>query len=400
MSTPENKLLVLKGKEIVPQMFNLDPENAKQLQSHLPSVIKEREEYVSQYEEVIRLDINDPETVKRAKALRLKIRNNRTRGIEAWHKTNKEFYLRAGQFIDALKNKEIAINLYMEENLEAIEKYQERQEQLRIEALQKERFSELEQYWSFVPAGLILGTMEEEEYQKVYNGAKLQYELDLRQKQEAEEKARVEAEKERVRSLRMDKAMDLFNYWPERKPDFTNMTDEEFQSFLQQALDSKSQKDEEDRKLREEAERLASEKAAIEEKARQERLAAEKALAEERAKAAEEHRKQQEAAHLEQQRLQKERELAEKAAKEAQEREQRLLEEKRRAEEAIRIAQEQEQLRLVELAKAPTKEQLTRWVDEFTLPNPPNTEFNNTSQDIVNKFNAFKNWAKNEITKL
>lgn len=399
MST-ENKLLILKEKEIVPQMFDLDPEKAQQLQSHLPSVLKEREEYIPQYEAVVRMDINDPQTTKTAKALRLKIRTNRTRGIEPWHKTNKEYHLRAGQFLDAVKNKEVSINLYMEENLEEIEKYQERQEQLRIESLQKERFSELEQYWSFVPAGLILGTMEDDEYQKVYNGAKLQYEYDLRQKQEAEEKARIEAEKERVRSLRMDQSMDLFTYWPTKRPDFTNMSDEEFQSFLQQSLDAKLQKEEEELKLRAEAERLAAEKVELEEKAKQERLTAEKVLAEERAKAEAEHRKQQETARLEQQRLQRERELAEKAAKEAREREQVLLEEKRKSEEATRIAYEQEQKRLAELAKAPSKEQLTRWVDEFSLPNTPNTEFNNTSQDIINKFNAFKNWAKNEISKL
>ena len=50
------------------------------------------------------------------------------------------------------------------------------------------------------------------------------------------------------------------------------------------------------------------------------------------------------------------------------------------------------------LAKAPVKKQLTIWVDTFELP-VTNVD-NEVSKAIIEKFNAYKNWAKGEIEKL
>lgn len=51
------------------------------------------------------------------------------------------------------------------------------------------------------------------------------------------------------------------------------------------------------------------------------------------------------------------------------------------------------------LAKAPMKHKLTVWVDSFEI-NRTYLEDSDTKQNIIAKFEAFKNWAKTEIEKL
>jgi hypothetical protein len=52
------------------------------------------------------------------------------------------------------------------------------------------------------------------------------------------------------------------------------------------------------------------------------------------------------------------------------------------------------------LAKAPTKEKLHVWVDSFEIADSPLKEANPRVHEIVQKFEAFKLWAKKEIEKL
>jgi hypothetical protein len=52
---------------------------------------------------------------------------------------------------------------------------------------------------------------------------------------------------------------------------------------------------------------------------------------------------------------------------------------------------------IIEASKAPVKEKLTKWVDEFIIADSPVDAPNPKAIEIVQKFEAFKNWAKNEI---
>jgi molecular chaperone GrpE (heat shock protein) len=105
---------------------------------------------------------------------------------------------------------------------------------------------------------------------------------------------------------------------------------------------------------------------------------------EEEAKKAQEELVKKQQAEIEKQRV--ENEKLRKATQEAQAKIDAIAaEEKRKQEEAKK------------LAKASVNEQLTAWVDSFTLPTTQVS--NNTQKDIVAKFEAFKKWAKEQINK-
>lgn len=77
--------------------------------------------------------------------------------------------------------------------------------------------------------------------------------------------------------------------------------------------------------------------------------------------------------------LEKRKELEEKAKKDAEA-------------EALKAKKEAEKL-----AKAPEQERLTLWIDSLTVGTPP--ILNDVVKDIIDKFEGFKMWAKEEIKK-
>lgn len=182
--------------KVNPQEFGLNEETAKTITNGLAQILTEREVLAAQYQQVIALDIDDSETAKTAKKLRLLIKDNRTKGITNWHKTNKEFYLRGGQFVDAIKNKEIVENERMEEMLEKIEKNAEIKETNRIAQLQIDRNNEVAEYAEFIPQGLNLGAILEDDYNKLLDGAKLQQKAKIERLAKEEEERIAAAKKE------------------------------------------------------------------------------------------------------------------------------------------------------------------------------------------------------------
>lgn len=170
--------------------FGIEQSKANELIGNLPNIKQEREALIESYDRIITLDLEDEQTSKQARELRLKIRDNRTKGIEIWHKTTKDFFLKGGQFVDAIKNKEIAVNKRMEENLEQIEKHAEIKEKERIESVRKQRIETIEVYKEFVPFGLDLGIMTEKDFERLLKGSKLQYEEDQKEKQRIEEETK------------------------------------------------------------------------------------------------------------------------------------------------------------------------------------------------------------------
>src|SRR3990167_522366 len=132
--------------KVNPQDFGLTPEKANDILKNLPAILDERAVLIDEYKRVITLDIDDPVTTKAARENRLNIQKNRTKGIEVWHKVNKEYFLRGGQFVDAIKRKENAESERMEATLMEIEKHQEIKEQGRIADLQISRQAETSKY--------------------------------------------------------------------------------------------------------------------------------------------------------------------------------------------------------------------------------------------------------------
>jgi hypothetical protein len=178
-----------------PEEFGLEKPQSQELLGNLSAIKAEREILVNQYNQVIHLDVEDPASAKIAKELRLRIRDNRTKGIDVWHKNTKDYFLKAGQFLDAVKRKENEYNTHMEKNLEEIEKYQERKEAERKQNLREQRMQKVGEYADFLFPGIDLGELSEDDFQRAYSSAKTQYEADLQEKEE--ERLRQEQEQKR-----------------------------------------------------------------------------------------------------------------------------------------------------------------------------------------------------------
>lgn len=335
-----------------PTEFGIEPTQANELLSNLPQIIEERKTLEEQFNEIVRLDIEDAETSKKAKQLRLLIQKNRTQGINVWHKTTKDYFLKGGQFVDAIKRKEIAINERMENDLEQIEKHSEIKEAKRLDELEAKRKEILTPFAEFVAFGINIRLLTDEDFEKVVNGAKMQFEANqqelarIEEERIAKEKAEEEArEQQRLENLRL-----------------------------------KAEAEAREKQLAEERAKAEAERKAIEEKARKEREEAERLAQIER-------EKQQAIIKAEQ----------EKARKIAEELEQkRLAEEKAKKEELARLEAEKKEAE--KLAKAPIKNQLSVWVNSFELPK---TNVNNElSKEIEAKFEAFKKWSLTQINNL
>lgn len=349
---------------INPQEYGIEENKASELIGNLPQITNERKILEQQYESVVVMDIEDPKTANVARELRLKIRDNRTKGLGVWHKTTKEVFLRAGQFIDALKNKEVAVNERMEDTLQEIENHFERKEQARKEALKQERFEILRPYAEFFP-NIDLANSTEEDFQKALNGAKLQFDAKVEADKKAEQE-RIEREKKEAAER---EAMRLEN---ER---------------LRKEAQAREAQLEAERKAAAEVQRV------IEEKAKQEREHAAKIQAEQEAKAQKERAEQQRI-------LQQEREAAEKLRAEIKAKEDA---EKQAIENARIEAERLEKEKLESLrqaALAPRKDKLKSWVDSFEIPNIPVDQNDEVALEIVTKYNAFKAWAVGKIAEI
>lgn len=335
-----------------PNEYGIEKSKASEIIGNLPQIQAERAILEEQYASVIALDIEDPGTAKKARELRLLLRDNRTKGINVWHSTTKEFFLKGGQFVDAIKRKEVAVNERMEANLETIEKHFENLEKERKAKLNTERVGILEPYNAFVPMGLNFGEISEDEFIKILNGSKLQFEQQQKEEAEAEEKriADAKAEKERIEAQRIEN---------ERLKAEADKREKEIEAERKKQADILAkQKAEADKIAKAEAEKQAKMKAEKDAELKRERDAKSKLEAE----------------------------LQAKKDAEAKAKTERLVELDRQEKEAAK------------LAKAPIKKQMNAWVNAFEIPS---TNIENDKTVLIKaKFEAFKMWALSEIESL
>lgn len=389
--------------KVSPTDFGLTEETAQTITKGLAQILSEREVLAVQYNEVITLDINDPKTAKKAKDLRVLVRNNRTKGIETWHKANKEFYLRGGQFVDAIKRKEVVENERMEEALEQIEKHQELLEKKRIADLQALRQTMIAEYIENSDK-MDLGNMQNDVWEAFYAAKKKEFE----DRKEAERLAEIEREKEieRQETIRTNReALLPFSQWIENfsSIDFETV---DLVEVLSAAKKAKEKDEAEKEAQRIENERLKKEAEEREAKAEAERKEAQRLLDIEKEKLAKEKaerdrilEEERKAAQAEADRVAKENQVKLDAAEAERKRIEKELQDKKDAEakaEQARLAEEEKARKEAEkLAKAPIKEQLTKWVNNFEIALPPIA--NETTLEIAKKFNAFQAWAKTQV---
>lgn len=335
---------------IKPEEFGINPKDHKEMVSGLEVSRKERDLLDKRFDTVSVLPLV-PENIEKFRELRIAYQKNRTKGIDVWHKAQKEIPLRMGQFLDAIKRAEHQKNQSKEDVLLNAEKHLEIAEAERLSELQSEREALLLPYVEN-PEERDLSSMNDE-FWEVFLKMKMDL-FEAAQKKIAEEAA-LEAKR---------------------------LADEEAEKARLKAENEKLQKEAEERERlakieQDKRNKIESERVAKETKEREVRIAKEE-LEAEKARG----------------KLQAEREAREKVEAELKAKVE--VEQKAKADEAIRIESERKEAE--KLAKAPVKKQLNVWVDSFELPHL-RTE-NETALLIKSKFEAFKKWAKSEITKL
>lgn len=322
--------------ETSPELFGIEPSKAKEMTSGLTVVLAEREVLQSDYLEVSKLEITT-ENLATFKELRLRIVKNRTQGIEKWHKANKAFYLAGGRFVDAIKNKEIAVNEEMELKLIEVERHFDNIEKERKLKINLERLEKLRPYVEDI-TGLDFSEMNDYDFDDYVLGKKTRFENEIA------EAVRVEAERLKAETIEKER-------------------------LENQRLENEKLKKEAELK---EAE-LQKERAKVE---AERKIEADKQAKMQAAKDAE---------------LKLEREARAKIEAELKvKQEQEVKAELERLNELAKQTKEAEKA-----AKAPIKQQLTIWVDNFEIPLPKVA--NEKTLLITQKFKAFKEWAKNEI---
>lgn len=416
-----------------PKIFGLEESKANEMVGGLTPTLMERQMLTEQYESVIKMELGKP-AYKAASELRKRIKENRTKGIEVWHKTNKEFYLRGGQFVDAIKTKEIAVNQQMESRLEEIEKHEAIVEAQRIAALQKEREGQLLVYEVENVERLALGTMDELVWNNFLSGTKSSFEA-RKEAEKAAEQARIE--NERLDGIEKARTLEVARYtkFITDKFDLRNGSDSDYQIYLAKLVAAEIEHDQEQARLKAEADEIRkkneeaeaqaeADKKAKEEKAQKfaERLiengyvnlgpakfgksSGENAipftvsfeallsLSEDEFISRMKEVDDKISAEIE---SKKQLEIESKKAQEAEAELKRKQDEEAKA-EAERKAEEQRLAKeAAKLAKAPVKKQLNVWIDSITTEIPTTIADDETAKLILQKFEAFKSWAKSQV---
>lgn len=236
----------------------LKKEQADAIENAFASKIEEREGLKNVYAEIIKKEISS-ELCDQAKACRLKLVKVRT-GIAEIHKTQKAYFLAAGRFVDAWKNKETEPVIQMENALNEIEEHYKRIEERKIKELHDKRAAELEEYEAdFIPDNL--GDLEQSVFDNFLLGAKTTYEKKIAAEKKAEEERK---ERERIEGLHNERKESILQLWQfvpdENKIENFGQYDNDMWNELVNYLKlTKSAHEAEQKRVREENERLKKE---------------------------------------------------------------------------------------------------------------------------------------------
>lgn len=338
-------------KEIVtidPKEYGLEENKAAEISAQFKPMLDKMVELEKEFNEIIKMPIEDNKTSIAAKSLRLKYVKVRT-GTAEIHKTQKAFYLAGGRFVDGWKNAQLFASEGIEKRLEEIENYAINKEKERIANLQNEREKILAQFEVENSNLLQLGSMSDQVWENFLFGTKTNYE------------AKLKAEADRIKAERL---------------------------LAEQKEKERIAYEAEQERIIKENERLKKEAEAKEIELQKERDAAAKKLAEEQAKAkAEADRIAKEAAD----KLRAEKERADKIAAELK-----AKQDAEAAAEAKRIEDEKK------AAKAPDKKKLELMLQSFSMPviELNSEESKLVYREIGAKLEGFKKWANSEINKL
>lgn len=196
METKTNELI-----QVVEQS-GLDKTKGQKITETLSVFFDKAAEWQTTIESLTINSIEEVGKMKTAKEIRLSLKNKRLEGeklVTAAREIVKnrmaddvledKLWLKSGQIMKAVYDN-------LEGKAEWIEKYAERYEAEQKEIRKSERTAELTPYSEFVPFGIDLGNMSDEDYTKLLNGAKMQ--------QNAKVEAEAKAEAERLENIRLE----------------------------------------------------------------------------------------------------------------------------------------------------------------------------------------------------
>jgi len=388
-----------------PELQGLEKSKAEQIKATFEPMAKMLSEFedaynvvVSEAEKEITFDVT-------AKAKRLRIDIGKVRiETEKARKEQKEEYLRAGKAIDGVSNILKWAVTDKENKLKEIENYFEIQEQKRLEALQLERAEKLAPYvedaherdlakFADDEFEALLAMKKKEHEDKIAAEKKAEEERIAKEKAEAEERKRIAAENEKLKKEAEERER-LAKIEAEKR---------------EKAEQERKAKEEAERKIREEKER--KERAEYEAKIKAEREAKEKALKLEREKAEAERKAIEEKARKEREEveriaaIERKKQAEIQAKKDAelkaiQEAKEKLEREKQAEIDRLKAIELQKQKDAEKLAKSSDKNKLNVWVDSFVISQECNVVSDKsieTKNEIIEKFNSFKNWAKKQV---
>lgn len=282
----------------VVETSGVEAQTATTLKEKFLPFFEQAEEWKRKAEALVVTDASQVHDMKMARTARLALKEIRV-NADKTRKELKEDSLRYGKAVQGVYNVIEYLIAPIEKHLQEQEDFVAIAEAKRKAELKASREMELQPFAEFVPFGLNLGEMSEEDYAKTLNGAKLQSQakIEAEQKAEAERIAKEKAEAEERERIKIENEK------------------------------LKAEAEAKEKQLAEERAKAEAERKAIEEKARKEKAAAdaklkaekeanEKLQAEIRAKAEAEEKAKREAEAKAQAEM-KAKELADKKAKAA-----------------------------------------------------------------------------------
>ena len=360
-------------EELNPELYGLEVSEAKSILGGLGTITMQLEDLKKEYATVIKLptSVENMETFK--KCYRKIVKNRTSR--EAWRKAKKSFFLNGGRFTDSTAKFFDIDNNEMEIELLKKIKFFENQEKEKARLLNLERIEKIRPYVEDAD-NMNFAEFDDENFDDFVFGKKTRFENEVKAKKEAEAKA----EAERLAEIERQKAIEIENAKlkaeAEEKELILKQRNEALRPFIKYIRDYDKVLNLSDNEFKKEVSNLSNEAiSAIKFEAEQERERLQKEL---------DYENEKKKAKIEadkQAKIQSEKDAEiKKLAKE--------LQAQKDIEEAKRLAK-------IEEAKAPINNQLINWVDSFELPEL--TLENDAKNEILLKFQGFKNWAKKQI---
>lgn len=265
------------------EQSGLETETSVNIKEKFLPFFEQAKEWEKKAKALVVTSVDQKDEMRAARDARLTLKNIRV-DADKTRKALKEDSLRYGKAVQGVYNVIEFLISPIEKHLEEQEKFAEREEEKRINNLRIERQEEAQPFYEFIPANLDFGFMSDGDYSKLLEGAKLQ--------KAAQEKAKQEAEQERLRLLevenrrwaRSEELRPYFDFFPS---DFGSVklgeiSDEEFALIKTDLHTKKVNHEQEQDRIRKQNDLLKKQKEEAEAKLEEERKKAEEVRAEEK----------------------------------------------------------------------------------------------------------------------